>query len=287
MSDFIAGYVSGALSILIGSPLDIIKSRLQASSSRGATYNFPSVSSYLRGTTPPLLTYGALNSILFATYNRTLPLLPDTLTGIWIAGAAGGLTSFILSAPTEVVKTRAQVTGAGSWEVTRGLWRRYGPHGLYLGGTITAARDAIGYGWYFAAYEGVRRYWEEEQRDQAGVILFAGGVAGVATWASIYPLDVVKTRVQTQLFPETWGETRGLLGGAGKRTSWHGGLGAGECAKMLYREAGYRGFFDGMGVCMARAFLVNAVQWAIYEYIMRALKAPACLGAREEFTEVA
>ncbi|KAI5813796.1 mitochondrial carrier domain-containing protein [Pyronema omphalodes] len=286
MSDFIAGYVSGAFSILIGSPLDIIKSRLQASSSRSSTYNFPSLSSYLRGTTPPLLTYGALNSILFATYNRTLPLLPDTLTGIWLAGAAGGLTSFILSAPTEVVKTRAQVTGSGSWEVTRGLWRRYGLRGLYLGGTITAARDAIGYGWYFAAYEGVRRCWVEEERDGAAVILFAGGVAGVATWASIYPLDVVKTRVQTQVFPESRGEIGGLLGAAGKR-SWHGGLGARQCARMLYREAGYRGFFDGMGVCMARAFLVNAVQWAIYEYMMRALKSPVGLGAREELQEVA
>lgn len=31
-------------------------------------------------------------------------------------------------------------------------------------------------------------------------------------------------------------------------------------------------FFRGLGVCSVRAFVVNAVQWAVYEWVMGLLK---------------
>jgi solute carrier family 25 carnitine/acylcarnitine transporter 20/29 len=100
--------------------------------------------------------------------------------------------------------------------------------GLYIGGGITAVRDAVGYGFYFGAYEGVKRLFPKPDGNAA--ILVAGGVAGCATWASVYPLDVVKTRVQTQV------AGRGRAAG-----SW-------ECARAAWREGGVRVFFDGLGV---------------------------------------
>jgi solute carrier family 25 carnitine/acylcarnitine transporter 20/29 len=45
-------------------------------------------------------------------------------------------------------------------------------------------------------------------------------------------------------------------------------LGAREVAKETYREGGIRPFFRGLTVCSVRAFIVNAVQWAVYEWIM-------------------
>jgi len=120
----------------------------------------------MEGVTPPLLTYGPLNALLFVSYNRTLQLLdpsisdpstppPSTsLASIWLAGAIGGLATWILSAPTESVKCRAQVSGqsgAGSWMVAKELWREAGGgvkgvRGLYMGGGITSVRDTVGYG---------------------------------------------------------------------------------------------------------------------------------------------
>ena len=38
-----------------------------------------------------------------------------------------------------------------------------------------------------------------------------------------------------------------------------------------YREGGVSVFFRGLGVCSVRAFVVNAVQWAVYEWTMRLL----------------
>ena len=107
------------------------------------------------GATAPILTYGALNALLFVTYNRTLSLLHDSPTSptnfskVFLAGATGGLASFVVSAPTELVKCRAQVATnphTTSWTIARDVWRAEGLRGLYYGGGITSVRDAVGYG---------------------------------------------------------------------------------------------------------------------------------------------
>lgn len=98
-----------------------------------------------------------------------------------------------------------------------------------------------------------------------------GGLAGVITWASIFPLDVIKTRVQTQVScfePVRAGEQQTLLHAAGSRTN----LGAVQIAKHAYHTEGASVFFRGLGICSVRAFIVNAVQWAVYEWMMRLLQ---------------
>jgi solute carrier family 25 carnitine/acylcarnitine transporter 20/29 len=42
-------------------------------------------------------------------------------------------------------------------------------------------------------------------------------------------------------------------------------------AIATYQEGGLRIFFRGLGVCSIRAFVVNAVQWAVYEWVMEIL----------------
>jgi solute carrier family 25 (mitochondrial carnitine/acylcarnitine transporter), member 20/29 len=175
-ADFWAGYLSGAIGILVGNPLDIIKTQLQAggrapnalpftlNSPPGLSNPSPSGKSWTslaRGAAAPILGYGALNALLFVTYNRTLFLLSTgTLTtlpseipnpsgwSIWTAGALGGLATFLVSAPTELVKCRAQVSNPpqSSMDVAKDMWQRGGIKGLYLGGGITSVRDAVGYG---------------------------------------------------------------------------------------------------------------------------------------------
>lgn len=112
------------------------------------------------GAAAPILGYGALNAILFVAYNRSLKALDSSITDptnpegvplykIWIAGAAGGLASWTISSPTELIKCRAQLESrpeVSSWSVAKDIYRARGPRGLYFGGGITSARDAIGYG---------------------------------------------------------------------------------------------------------------------------------------------
>lgn len=323
-ADFWAGYISGAVGIVIGNPLDILKVRLQASASSAspsptATSSLsaqppPSSStsalSLLRkfstGTAAPILGYGALNALLFVSYNRSEELLNRALSpnglssptptgsttgsNLWttfLAGAIGGLATWVVSTPTELVKCRAQLSTnpqASSWDITKRVLRSEGGlRGLYFGGTVTALRDSVGYGFYFWSYELTTRWMGQWSRahegEQGGAFagsetaktLLCGGLAGIVTWASIFPLDVIKTRVQAQVLGAgtiavVTGESSPLLRSpASKR------LGAIEVARNAYREGGLRVFFRGLAVCSVRAFIVNAVQWATYEWIMMEL----------------
>ncbi|KAK3301544.1 mitochondrial carrier domain-containing protein [Chaetomium fimeti] len=378
-ADFWAGYISGAAGIILGNPLDVLKVRLQAGITTAtpsfpitppsATLSTPLSYSYARpfllGTAAPVLGYGALNALLFVSYNRTEAFLNqlsgcDTgggapqggqargtnLLTTWLAGAVGGLATWVVSTPTELVKCRAQLqipaspappatpslthaTGSihgltpspspssspfttSSWHITKTLLQTHGPRGLYAGGAVTALRDTVGYGFYFWGYElcsrGMRHLFPppttsistttattttttlgdgSSSSSSAGMeaarVLLCGGLAGIITWASIFPLDVVKTRVQTQVLGGGGGNDRvvagerapllGAAGGGGGGRGGDGGrpLGAWEVARQTYREGGMRPFFRGLGVCSVRAFIVNAVQWAVYEWVMAEL----------------
>jgi len=299
-ADFWAGYISGAAGILIGNPLDLIKVRVQAgrppcpsTSGTGRPAYFSGAGSYIRGATAPILGYGALNALLFVTYNRTSSFLNQgqetqpTLWTTWIAGAIGGLATWVVSTPTELIKCRAQMASSSpsqasinSWGITKEVLRTEGIRGLYFGGVVTALRDSIGYGFYFWSYELSSRILETQMKEremasggqEAAKVLMCGGLAGVVTWASVFPLDVVKTRVQTQVL-RVAAETTPLLGTEGRvdGTAPLRRLGAVEIARAAYRNEGVGVFFRGLGVCSARAFIVNAVQWAVYEWIMREL----------------
>jgi solute carrier family 25 carnitine/acylcarnitine transporter 20/29 len=295
-ADFWAGYISGAAGILIGNPLDLIKVRVQAgripSTSTATPVYFSNAGSLIRGATAPILGYGALNALLFVTYNRTRNVLgggqemQPNLWTTWIAGAIGGLASWIVSTPTELVKCRAQMASSSpsqstinSWGITREVLKTEGVRGLYFGGVVTALRDSIGYGFYFWSYELSSRFLEERIRErvsggqEAAKVLLCGGLAGVVTWASVFPLDVVKTRVQTQILGQGLGENAALLGIEARLEgpAQQKRLGAVEIARAAYRSEGVSVFFRGLGVCSVRAFMVNAVQWAVYEWIMREL----------------
>lgn len=339
-ADFWAGYLSGAASIIIGNPLDLIKVRLQSTASASNLHDIqPAASSpqrspysaltdtrtLLRGLPAPILTYGALNALLYTSYNRSLALFDRTNNGnyggngstlslqysylaYFSAGALAGLATFFISTPTELVKCRAQVLipqmpnptsastasappASSSWDIACSTFRHEGLRGLYLGGTITAARDAIGYGFYFWTYEACKSAMENDgkrypgaptnpQNAEAVKVLLAGGIAGIVTWASIYPLDVVKTRVQTQTLPGVAAvsseslpvaERTSLLQRQRASQETEKYLGSWTIAKQAYRNEGSSVFFRGLTICCVRAFIVSAAQWAVYEWMMRYL----------------
>ena len=140
----------------------------------------------------------------------------------------------------------------------------------------------------FWAYElGKRCLGYQDGKSNANIkILLAGGLAGVVTWTSVFPLDVIKTRLQS---PEAFAIERRpglasnpLLEATAGRTA-----GTFAVARQIYEREGFSGFFRGLGVCSIRAFIVNAVQvspppstrkvsvlktqWACYEWSMKAL----------------
>lgn len=281
-ADFWASYLSGAIGICIGNRLDIWKTELQAGNRHFVSPGIEAdgvpirrFTNLFRGAAAPILGYGALNSILFMTYNRSLKLMDPSifdstklagvgLEKIWLAGAIGGLACWVVSAPSELIKCRTQLQIDGqssSYATTMTVLRHQGIRGLYSGGAVTSIRDSFGYAWYFWSYELSKRLLLSRQADpfidpRASDILIAGGIAGVVTWATIFPLDVIKTRIQTQSIASD-ATLAPLLGESShdppRRSAW-------QIARDIARTEGRAGFYRGLGICSLRAFIVNAAQ---------------------------
>jgi solute carrier family 25 carnitine/acylcarnitine transporter 20/29 len=161
----------------------------------------------------------------------------------------------VITAPFERVKIILQIQGqkelkpgekpkySGGMDVVKQLYREGGIKSVYRGSVMTLARDGPGSAAYFATYEYVKRTLTPKDPDTGlpgklsmPAVMAAGGAAGVAMWATIFPVDTVKSRLQS----------------ADKAQS------ISACIKELYGRGGFKAFFPGVGPAMARAVPANA-----------------------------
>ncbi|XP_028626830.1 solute carrier family 25 member 45 isoform X3 [Grammomys surdaster] len=132
------------------------------------------------------------------------------------------------------------------------ILREEGPQGLFRGSWALVLRDTPTLGMYFVTYEGLcRQYTPEGQNPSSATVLVAGGFAGIASWITATPFDVIKSRMQMD----------GLKGRK------YGGML--DCMASSFRQEGIGVFFKGMTLNSARAFPVNAATFLSYEYLLR------------------
>ena len=199
--------------------------------------------------------------------------------------AAAGFFSAIpmtaVTAPMERVKVLSQVqnqrTGAGekpkyagSLDCARQLLREGGVRSLYRGTVMTLARDGPGSAAYFAAYEVVKKRLSDppgadgKPRLSLLAVMAAGATAGVAMWIPVFPVDTVKSRLQSAPGnPTIGGVVRDLyVRGGGVRAFFPGlapALGegrAGERGDLLGRRAGADGHGEDVGLDVRCLFLL-------------------------------
>jgi solute carrier family 25 carnitine/acylcarnitine transporter 20/29 len=80
-------------------------------------------------------------------------------------------------------------------------------------------------------------------------IITAGGAAGVAMWVTIYPVDTVKSRLQSMDGKPT---VSGII-------------------KSVYAKGGIKAFFPGFGPAIARAIPANAATFVGVEFAHKAM----------------
>jgi solute carrier family 25 (mitochondrial carnitine/acylcarnitine transporter), member 20/29 len=93
-----------------------------------------------------------------------------------------------------------------------------------------------------------------ERTDQLGTVplVAAGGCGGVAFWVVMYPVDVVKSKLQTQH--------------VGPNQEYSGMM---DCARKVLARDGWAGLYRGVGPCLLRSFPANAAAFVAYEAAMR------------------
>ncbi|XP_074269909.1 mitochondrial arginine transporter BAC1 isoform X2 [Silene latifolia] len=243
------------------------------------SYTTYKIKGLYRGAASSFIGIGFESSLLFGMYSQTKQALqvklqssgPDPVVIIPSAALSGAVISFVLC-PTELVKCRMQVQGTdslvpkssrytGPLDCALKTFRTEGVRGNFRGGVTTFLRESVGNAVFFSVYENVRHVMHLQIKDasrdyksiaELGIGLLSGGLGGVAFWLTVLPLDVAKTMIQTN--PDQ------------------------KCARnpfrvlnMVYKQAGLRGCYAGLGPTIVRAFPANAAAIVTWEFAMKIL----------------
>lgn len=277
--------------MLVGQPFDIVKVRMQTAPK--GTYNGmlhcaggilknEGPLAFYKGTLTPLLGIGVCVSIQFGALEYAKRVFSSqnlaigqggeggkTLTGnqLFISGVFAGLANGVVSGPVEHIRIRLQTQSDanrlynGPWDAIKKIYGQKGIAGIYKGQGVTLLREASGYGVYFLTYEKLVQ-WEMAKkgirRDQIKPInsIAYGAAAGYALWAVIYPIDMIKSRMQTDGFSPSTGQKY-------KSTI--------DCVRTVWRTEGAGAFVRGLTPTLIRSPFANGATFLGFEMAMRAL----------------
>jgi len=285
-SEFSAGCFAGCTASLVGQPLDTIRIRLQtqprsvftgALDAAAKTLGKEDVRGFFRGAMPPLLGMGPKNAVGFATKGfivrvlegRDSPSISDAMHSrrsaaignVLIAGAAAGLAQCVVIVPTDRIKIQLQVQGramCGTSAVSTSLGavrrcvatlvQKEGIRvGLYRGLWPTLLRQVPSGAVYFSSFEAFKR----RLGDSGLATGVAGGCAGCVGYLVTYPLDVLKSSIMAAS-PGTSSVSCSMV----------------SVARRLQAENGRQWMWRGLGPTLARGFVINAVNFAVFEWVM-------------------
>jgi len=291
VNEFIAGCVGGMVQVLVGQPFDLVKVRLQATSSAQTQYNnawdcFRKIIKHeggsfalWKGTLPPLLGVGAAVSIQFGVNEKTkyfakkfTGLSQLNISHLFGCGVVAGVATSLVSIPVEHTRIRMQLQGNRTFsaiDCVKKIVQNYGMKGLYKGSVPTMWRDSIAFGIYFSMYEWITRQPFIQSQSQSdlgmGSVLLAGGLAGITLWLATFPIDMIKTKIQADSLQKP--TFRGMV----------------DCFSKTYQVGGLKGFYKGLSPCLLRAVPANGATFLAYETASKLLASKGTLLGKFSF----
>ena len=202
-NEFIAGGIAGIVGTTFGFPLDSLKT-IQQNQKKIQFKNLHS------GISSALILSFISQSICFG-------ISETNSNNYYLSGAIAGVINGCVSNPLELIKIQNQMGKRISLvNINRGL-------------PLTLTREIFSNSVYFGTYH--------DTKSSIG-IFHAGGLAGMLSWLITYPVDVMKTRIQTNM-------------------------------KITYVDALSKGkLTNGLGFCLARAYIVNSISFVVYEKLV-------------------
>lgn len=277
--DLFGGTVGGIAQVLVGQPFDTVKVRLQ--SAPDGVYNGAGdvvkkllanegPSAFYKGTLTPLVGVGACVSVQFSVnefmkryYDKKLNGQSLSLFQFFNCGAVAGFANGFLASPIEHIRIRLQTqtgatkTFAGPIDCFKKIYEARGIAGIYRGLAPTLVRESVGLGIYFATYEaliarelGLKTYATRSDIPGWKLCMF-GGLSGYTLWISIYPVDVFKSKLQTDSLDKPVYR------------------GSADVARDVFKRSGIKGFYKGFLPTILRAAPANGATFAVFEMTMR------------------
>ncbi|KAA8584674.1 hypothetical protein FQN60_008459 [Etheostoma spectabile] len=210
------------------------------------------------GNIPEIILYWKHSTILDVGESLLVPdefTAEEKKTGMWwrhlVAGGGAGAVSRTCTAPLDRLKVLMQVhsSKSNSMRMTGGfvqMIREGGVRSLWRGNGINVIKIAPESAIKFMAYEQIKRLIGSDQ-ETLGITerLVAGSLAGASAQSSIYPMEVLKTRL--------------ALG----RTGQYSGIV--DCAKHIFQKEGVAAFYKGYVPNMLGIIPYAGIDLAVYE----------------------
>jgi len=249
---YAAGMSYGLTSVAVGQPFDTIKTRMQARPENMSVgmldvgmklFQAEGITGLYRGGVPLLCGGGLMRSVQFGVYETVIRIQQDNLGPsfkifgfldwqIIVAGFCGGVGRGMVEGPVDYIKVRRQV--AQPWRFTQ----------MYHGNGATMIRNSFLFG-SFVVYADISK-----QLVPGGLGPFlTGAVCANLAWLTVWPMDVVKSQVQSGNFKgQSWGRLiwnlivsgrmfRGIMPGLARSTVANG------CAMVMFKKT--KSFLEG------------------------------------------
>ncbi|CAL5193042.1 unnamed protein product [Lathyrus oleraceus] len=272
----IAGGVAGAASRTATAPLDRLKVVLQVQTTSARImpaikdlWKAGGIVGFFRGNGLNVLKVAPESAIRFYTYEMMKTFIVDAKGGegkadiggmgrLLAGGIAGGVAQTAIY-PMDLVKTRLQTYACANGKIpslgslSKDILVQEGPRAFYRG-LIPSILGIIPYaGIDLAAYETLKemskKYIIQDGEPGPLVQLGCGTVSGALGATCVYPLQVVRTRMQAQ-------------------SSYNG---MGDVFRKTLKHEGFRGFYKGIFPNLLKVVPSASITYMVYESMKKSL----------------
>ncbi|KAG4401810.1 hypothetical protein GLYMA_02G067100v4 [Glycine max] len=267
-SYLIAGGVAGAASRTTTAPLDRLKVVLQVQTTRA--HVMPAIKDiwkeggclgFFRGNGLNVLKVAPESAIRFYTYEMLKAFIGNAkgegakadvgTMGRLLAGGMAGAVAQTAIYPLDLVKTRIQTYACEGGRLpslgtlSKDIWVKEGPRAFYKG-LIPSILGIVPYaGIDLAAYETLKDMSKKYILLDEG----CGTVSGALGATCVYPLQVVRTRMQAQ---------RAYMGMA-------------DVFRITFKHEGFRGFYKGLFPNLLKVVPSASITYLVYENMKKGL----------------
>lgn len=254
-------------------PLDTIKTKLQT---KGAseiysgtmdavvkTFQSKGILGFYSGVSAVIVGSTFSSAVYFGTCEfgksvlAKLPQYPPLLIPP-TAGAMGNIVSSAIMVPKELITQRMQAGAKGrSWEVLLRILEKDGVLGLYAGYSATLLRNLPAGVLSYSSFEYLKAAVIKESKQaklEPYQSVCCGALAGAISASLTTPLDVVKTRLMTQVHGDAVNKVAAAMVS-----------GVSATVRQILREEGWVGFTRGMGPRVLHSSCFSALGYFAFE----------------------